>query len=102
MDDEKLERTINFILENQAQFTIDIQKIQEAHKEAEKRFGTLERVSLNLYNTAVEQGKNIARLSEDVRELREAQSETAEHLNAVILMVEKFLSSQNGSSRKKK
>ena len=59
MDDEKLQKTIEFILNNQAQFTVDIQKIQEAHKDAEKRFGTLERVSLNLYNASVKQGENI-------------------------------------------
>jgi len=72
MDDEKLERTMEFILNNQAQFSADIQKLQEAHKEAEKRLGTLERVSLNLYNSTVEQGKNIAQISVEIKELRES------------------------------
>ena len=96
MDDEKLQKTIEFILNNQAQFTVDIQKLQEAHKEAEKRVGTLERVSLNLYNSAVEQGKNIAEISDNIKELQKSQKETDERLNAVIIMVEKFLSGQNG------
>ncbi len=100
MDDEKLQKTMEFILNNQAQFTVDIQKIQESHKEAEKRVGALERVSLNLYNASVEQGKNIAQLSVEVGQLRESQKETDERLNAVILMVEKFLGSQNGDSKK--
>ena len=111
MDDEKLQKTMEFILNNQAQFTVDIQKIQESHKEAEKRVGTLERVSLNLYNASVEQGKIIAQLSEEVRktheiheeemsDIRANQKETDERLNAVILMVEKFLGNQNGGSKK--
>jgi len=109
MDDEKLEKTIEFILNNQAQFTVDIQKMQEAQKEGEKRVNVLERVCLNLYNASVEQKdaiaeqtKNVSQLSADVRELREGQKETDERLNAVILMAEKFFSGENGNSSKKK
>ncbi len=108
MDDEKLQRTIEFILQTQSQFYADLQQTQESHKEAANRIGTLERVSLNLYNSSVEQGKNIGQLTEDVailtkevRELREAQKETTENLNAVIMMVEKYLSGENGGGRGK-
>ncbi|MCY7377419.1 MAG: hypothetical protein LH472_15775 [Pyrinomonadaceae bacterium] len=107
MDDAKLERTIEFILNNQAQFTVDIQKLQESQKEGEKRVNVLERACLNLYNTSVEQNeaiaeqtKNISQLSADVRELREGQKETDERLNTVILMAEKFFSGENGNSKK--
>ncbi len=109
MDDEKLEKTIEFILNNQAQFTIDIQKMQETQKESEKRVNVLDRVCLNLYNASVEQKdaiaeqtKNINQFSADVKELREGQKETDERLNAVILMAEKFFSGENGDSKKKK
>lgn len=116
MDDEKLEKTIEFILNNQAQFTVDIQKMQEAQKEGEKRVNVLERVCLNLYNASVEQKdaiagqnqaiaeqtKNINQLSAGVKELREGQKETDERLNAVILTAEKFFSGENGNSKKKK
>jgi len=107
MDDEKLDKTIDFILNNQAQFYADLQKIQETQKgiqetqiEAEKRVNVLERVSLNLYNTSVEQGKNISQLTEDIKELRQAQKETDARLNAVIFMAEKFFGNQNGDSKK--
>ncbi len=109
MDDEKIEKTIEFILNNQAQFTVDIQKIQEVHKEGEKRVNVLERVCLNLYNASVEQKdaiaeqtKNFNRLSADVKELREGQKETDERLNTVILMAERFFSGENGNPKKKK
>ena len=113
MDDEKLQKTIEFILSNQAQFTVEMQQIQESHRDSAKRIGTLERVSLNLYNPAVEQGKliaeqgrliaeqtkNVNQLSVEAKDLQEAQKETGEHLNAVIVMFEKFLDNQNGSSK---
>ena len=109
MDDEKLERTIEFILNNQAQFTVDIQKLQEAHQSAEKRLGLLERASVGLYAGLTDLTENVNRLTKDVeelrktqetgmRELREAQKETDERLNAVILMVERYLSRENGKS----
>lgn len=108
MDDEKINRTIEIIFQNQAQFYADLQamrevnkQIQETQAEAEKRVNVLERVCLNLYNTSVEQGKNISQLTEDVKALHSAQKETDERLNAVIIMAEKFFSSQNGNSENK-
>jgi chromosome segregation ATPase len=111
MDDDKIQKTIEFILSNQAQFTVEMQHMQESQKDAFKRIGTLEKVSLNLYNTTVEQGKNIAQLTEDVsrvtqdvgqlskdvKELRASQKETNNRLDAVIVMFEKFLDNQNGA-----
>ncbi|HLM59746.1 MAG TPA: hypothetical protein VK308_02970 [Pyrinomonadaceae bacterium] len=108
MDDEKLEKTVEFTLNNQAQFTVDIQKLQESQKEGEKRVNVLERLCLNLYNASVEQKdaigeqtKNINQLRADIRELREGQKETAERLNAVVLRAEKYFSGENGGSKKK-
>lgn len=109
MDDEKLERTIEFILNNQAQFTVDIQKLQEAHKSAEKRLALLERASVGLFAGLTDLTENVKRLTDDVqtfrktqeesmRGLRESQKETDERLNAVILMVERYLSKENGKS----
>lgn len=108
MNEDKIDKTIEIILQNQAQFYADLQQIQETNKQiqevqkkAEKRVNVLERVSLNLYNTTVEHGKNIAQLTEEIRELRAAQKETDERLSAVIFMAEKFFSRNNGDSEKK-
>lgn len=109
MDDDKLARTIEFIVNNQAQFTVDIQKLQEAHQSAEKRLNQLERAAVGLYNATTDLTKNVNELTNDVkelrkvqedgmRELREAQKETDERLNAVILMVERYLRRENGKS----
>ena len=105
MDEEKFQRAIDIILEQQATFYSGLQELQEIQKEAEKRTNELGLACLNLYNSSVEQGKNIAQLTEDIRELREGQKETNERfretderLNAVIFMAEKFFSGQNGKS----
>ncbi len=107
MDDEKIDKTIEFILNNQAQFYADLQKVQETNKEIQEnqkeaaiRTNVLERVCLNIYNTSVEQGNQTVQLTEIVKQLLEAQKETDERLNAVILMAEKFFGSQNGKSEK--
>lgn len=105
MDNDKIERTIEFILENQAQFYADLQQIQETNKqiqeaqmESGKRLNVLERVSVSLYESVTKLTENVNELTNDVKELREGQKETDERLNVVILMVEKFLSRNNGKS----
>ncbi len=94
MEEEGFQRANDIILQNRAQFYVDLQQMQEANKEiqetnkgiqqtnkemqeiqkeAEKRTNVLERVCPNLYNTSTEQTKNIGQLSENVRELRDGQ-----------------------------
>ncbi len=115
MDDEKLEKTIEFILNNQAQFTVGIQLLQEANRDAEKRLSVLERATVNLYDSLTETNKNVGavadkvdavadkidKLADKVDKLAGSQAETDDRLNAVILMAEKFLSGENGDSKKR-
>jgi chromosome segregation ATPase len=112
MDNDKIERTIEIILQNQAQFYADMQMIQEAHKESEKRISVLERATVNLFNAITKTNETVDRLSEKIDKLADAQKETDENfrktderfretderLNAVIVMAEKFFSRQNGNS----
>lgn len=118
MDDEKLKETIEFILNNQAQFYADLQQIQETNKEiqqqqretnrqfqefqknSDQRVGILERATVAMLDSTFENGKNIAELTADVKELREAQKATDERLNAVIFMAEKYFSGENGKKKK--
>ncbi|MGH9946524.1 MAG: hypothetical protein ACRD6X_04930 [Pyrinomonadaceae bacterium] len=116
MDDKKTQKTIDIILQNQAQFYADLQKVQETNKriqetniqiqeaqiKAEKRTNVLERACLNLYNSSVEQGENIDKLTSDIRLLRDGQKETDERLNAVIFMAEKYFGEKNGGQKPKR
>lgn len=53
MTNDHLQRQIEFIVNNQAQFTTDIQQLKELHKEAEKRIAKLEDVCVRLGNALV-------------------------------------------------
>ena len=114
MDDEKINKTIEIILQNQAQFYADLQLLQEAHKEAEKRTGVLERAAVNLYNAQTKTNETVDKLADKVdglaekvdklvssqKETDERLRETDERLNAVIFMAEKFFGKNNGDSEK--
>lgn len=99
MDDEKIQKTLEFILDNQAQFSSDIQELKELHKQSEKRISVLERATINLYNEVVETSKSVQTLSEKVNILAESQKETNERLDAVINVFEKYLDQRNGDSK---
>ena len=106
MDDKKLQKTIEFILDNQAQFSANIQELKELHRQSEKRTSILERATLNLYNQVVKTSESVDKMSEKVDKMSEkvdkmsdSQMETDERLNAVIVMVEKFRGNQNGRSK---
>ncbi len=100
MDDKKFQNAIDILLQQMATTHAEGQETKEKQKEHDKRINGLERAAINLYNVTVEQGKNITKESKNIAELREAQKETNERLNAVIFMAEKFFSGQNGKSKK--
>jgi ABC-type transporter Mla subunit MlaD len=112
MDGEKINNTIETLLQNQAQFYANLQMMQETNKDAEKRISVLERATVNLYNATTKTNEAIGKLADvvdalagtvdklsgKVDKLADAQKETEERLNAVIFMVEKYLGGQNGKS----
>lgn len=112
MDDDKINKTIEILLQNQAQFYANLQMIQETNKDAEKRISVLERATVNLYDATTKTSETVDKLAgavdvltgvfngvaDKVTELVDAQKETEARLNAVIFMVEKFLSGQNGKT----
>lgn len=106
MDDEKIQKTLEFILDNQAQFSSDMQELKEFHKQSEKRISVLERATINLYNEVVETSKSVKIVSEKINEVSEtvdklvvSQKETNERMDAVINVFEKYLNQQNGDSK---
>jgi len=95
---------MDFIVEQQAQFSVNIEKIQQS-------IGTLESVVTRLANASLnrieENEKKIAllidaqlRTEQKIEKLTESQQSTDERLNAVIFMFEKFISRENGNSEK--
>ena len=102
--DEKIQRQMDFIVEQQAQFSVDFEKIQQS-------IGTLESVVTRLANASLnrleENEEKIAllidaqlRTEQKIEKLTESQQSTDKRLNAVIFMFEKFISRENGNSKK--
>ncbi len=104
VDDKKFQKALNILLQQQATTHATGEMTKEQQKEHEKRISRLERATVNLYLTTVEQGKEIEKVTESIKEMREAHREDHkgmnERLNAVIFMAEKYFSGENGKSKK--
>lgn len=109
--DEKIQRQMNFIVEQQAQFSVDIEKIQQSIGTLESVVTRLANASLNrleeneekialLIDAQLRTEQKIEKLTDSQQKLSELQQTTDERLNAVIFMFEKFISRENGNSKK--
>lgn len=97
MTNEEIERTIEFILKQQAQFTVNMQKLEEAQSKAEKRTDRLEGAFVGLVNLI---GDTQRQTQAQITEIASALAETNERLNNFILVVERYVSgNQNGKSK---
>lgn len=81
MTDEERQRTMDFILEQQAQFSVNIEKLRESQARTDAAIGAL-----------TTQVQNIARQQEHLNEvvavIADAQPHTDERLNALIDVVQ--------------
>ena len=98
MESDKIKRAVELIVCNQAEFSVEMRHLLEARKDAENRLSVLEQAAVNLIASQIETNQNVQQLAADVRQLVLRQKETDERLNAVILMVERYLSRENGKS----
>lgn len=106
MTNEEMQKTMQFILEQQAQFTVGMQELKEAHAESEKRSTQLEGAMVGVVNMLGKLTEAQVRQAEaqkisdaNIAELVEAQKQTDERLNALINMVERYFSDRrNGQS----
>ena len=101
MSEEELQKKMEFIIEQQAQFVVDIQKLQASH-------GKLADAVIGVVGMMGKLAESQAQLTGQMRELAQAQqrtdeklaetnerlAETNERLNIFINVVEKYISEQ--------
>jgi hypothetical protein len=103
MTNEQRDKTINFILEQQARVTSDLQRLAEASAASaeaavasEKRISRLEGAIVTVVNMIGESNK---RTDAKIAEMNEKWIETRERLDHFIFVLEKYISErQNGSN----
>ena len=105
MTNEQFERRMEFIVEQQAQFTVDIQQIKE-RQEAEAKLWREKHESLRDAMTAVvgivgRLAEAQERTEEKLTELTNKQAETDDRLNILVGVVERYFSG-NGQPPKRK
>lgn len=105
MTNEQFERHMQFIVEQQAQFAVDIQQLKEAQK-SEASLWREKHQSLTDAVTAVvgivgRLAKAQDRTDEQLSKLTNKQAETDDRLNALIGVVERYFSG-NGAAPKKR
>jgi len=102
MTDEEMRRTIQFILEQQAQFTTDMQQMREEHARSAavtgQQIGRLAEATLAITGIVGRLGDAQERTERKVAELAEVQERTerkvgelADRLNLFIGVVERYI-----------
>ncbi|HZB45761.1 MAG TPA: hypothetical protein VE360_10975 [Pyrinomonadaceae bacterium] len=103
MTNEEIQRTMEFVLNQQARFSEGMEQLRESHAQAEKRIGNLETAFVGLTSIVTDIGKaqqalteRVTQLAADIAELREAQAHTDQRVNALIDIIERW---RNGESK---
>jgi septal ring factor EnvC (AmiA/AmiB activator) len=103
MTNEELEKKIEFIVEQQAQFTADIQKLQEAQARTDQIVNRLATATLNRFETTDKRVDDIddrisALVNSQVR-TEENVKKTDENLRNLIAVVDRYFhEGRNGNS----
>jgi histone deacetylase complex regulatory component SIN3 len=87
MNSEEIQKTMGFILEQQAQFAANIQKLQEERMRDDSRIRRLEESFQLLVQLAQRTDTRLATLEINMTTLAEAQAHTDERLSALIDIV---------------
>ncbi len=89
MNNEEFERKMAFIVEQQAQFTVDIQQMRELQAETENVVGRLAHATLEGFKDV---NVKIDSLVDSQIRLTEAQTHTDQNLTNLIAVVDRYFS----------
>ena len=101
--EQQTQRTINFILQQQAQFAADIQKMGETNSRTESIIERLATVTLRRFEGVEGEVSNLDRKMEALVDshirLADTQKETGERLNTLIDTVERIVSERRNGGK---
>ena len=103
MNNEEMNKKMEFIVEQQAQFAADIEKMREVQaadakllKEQDRKLSDALIAVVGIIGNLTQA---LTRTDESVKFLTEAQARTEERLNVFINVVERFISGNGGSEK---
>ena len=106
MTPEEIDHTMQFILEQQAQFATDILQVRDVLGEQSRLLGTQSQAIVSLVGMIGElkdvqssHEKRLTTLETAMAELAAAGRETQERLNAFIVFVERYISGRDGGKQ---
>lgn len=106
MTNDEIERNFEFIVNQQARFSSDLQKISEAQLRSEATISQVIQVLDQVAQTQVRLAEaqeradsRIAELAGAQKHANEAMAETTERLNSLILVVERYFSNGRGNNQ---
>ncbi|HEX8163173.1 MAG TPA: hypothetical protein VF538_14985 [Pyrinomonadaceae bacterium] len=99
MSDE-MRKTMQFILEQQAQFAVNLQKTEERVTRLEEHMADMARAQANMAGAHADMARAQAHMSEVVAVMVDTHTRTEEKLDAFIGVLEKYISSdRNGRAQ---
>ena len=90
--DEVVNRNVNFIIQQQAQFAADMQQLREVQARSEQRWERTEESVRSLHAIAQIHEREITALTESQARTNKQMSETDERINALVNVVERLVS----------
>lgn len=100
MTQEQMENAMNFIIEQQAKFSVDIELMKEAHEQRMKEVSAVQAVHHELIEQLTEASvktfEALGTLIKAQKQTDQKLSETDDRLNILINIVESHISNHNG------
>jgi hypothetical protein len=97
MSEEELNKKMEFIVEQQAQFAADIQARREVQAANEKQMGDLSRSVVTIVGLVGDLAELQRRTDEKLNSLADSQMRTDERLNNLINIVERHIGGNGGA-----
>lgn len=99
MTSEEMERAIEFVIKQQAQFTTDLGRVENTLETVVNVMAQVADTQLKMAEAQTNADSRIAELAGAQKRTDDAMAETTERLNSLIVIVERYFSNGRGGSQ---